>query len=131
RVAAMPGVRAQLLGLQRKLGQGCPRGAVLEGRDIGTVVFPGADVKFFFVASARERARRRVKDLENAGQTADLDEVQQSIERRDRLDSRRATAPLRRADDALIVDTDRKTEDEVVDHLVTIIRRTQATATRG
>ena len=122
RIAAMAGVRLGLLDMQRRLGRACRNGAVLEGRDIGTVVFPDADVKIFLTASSTERARRRVKDLEAAGQPADFDEVRSSIEQRDKLDSERATAPLKKADDAILVDTDGKTRDEVVERLVTLIR---------
>ena len=122
RIAAMRGVRSQLLGLQRKLGLSCDKGAVLEGRDIGTVVFPEADVKIFLTASASERARRRVKDLSQAGTTADLEEVLAAIEARDRRDSEREAAPLRQAADAIRLDTDGKTEDQVVDELVALIR---------
>ena len=122
RFAAMAGVRSGLLAMQRRLGWGCAEGAVLEGRDIGTVVFPEADIKIFLTASPEERARRRVKDLVSAGRVAHEHEVLASIRQRDRMDSERATAPLRQAEDAVRVDTDGKSEDEVVDELVTLIR---------
>ncbi|MEL7367414.1 MAG: (d)CMP kinase [Myxococcota bacterium] len=130
RVAAMPGVRAQLLDLQRKLGQACDKGAVLEGRDIGTVVFPKADAKFFLTASARERARRRVMDLKAAGETADVEEVLAAIERRDAIDSARETAPLRRPEDAMVIDTDHRTEEEVVAYLTGLIQERLARSDR-
>ena len=121
-VSAMAGVRRGLLDLQRRLGLACPQGAVLEGRDIGTVVFPNADVKVFLTASDEERARRRVKDLEAAGQAADYTDVLCAIRQRDRLDSERATAPLRRAADAMLVNSDGKSEDEVVGELADLVR---------
>ena len=113
RISAVPGVRAALLGLQRRLG--CVGRAILEGRDIGTVIFPDAEVKFFLTASVEERAKRRLIELEAAGADAPpFDEVKRQIEERDRGDSTRAVAPLRRADDAIEIDTSRLTLDEVV-----------------
>lgn len=115
-VSSIPGVRAALLGLQRRLG--CQGRAILEGRDIGTVVFPDADVKFFLTASAETRARRRMKDLEAAGGVLPtLAELQSQIEARDRADSDRDVAPLRQAEDAILVDTTQQSLDEVVDFL--------------
>jgi len=93
-VSAVPAVRAALLGLQRRMG--CVGRAILEGRDIGTVIFPDADVKFFLTASVQERAKRRLAELEAAGADApSFEEVRQQIEGRDRGDSTRAVAPLR------------------------------------
>ena len=126
RISAMPGVRAGLLEMQRRLGQACTRGAILEGRDIGTVVFPNADVKIFLTASAEERARRRQKDLAAEGQAAVYEDVLASIRQRDRMDSERDVAPLRQADDAIAVHTDGKSEDEVVTELVALIRSRRA-----
>ena len=113
RVSANPAVRASLLGLQRRLG--CQGKAILEGRDIGTVVFPDADVKFFLTASVEERAKRRLIELEASGADApSFEELKRQISERDRGDSTRAVAPLRRAADAIEVDTTRLTLDEVV-----------------
>jgi cytidylate kinase len=113
RVSASPAVRASLLGLQRRLGsQGR---AILEGRDIGTVVFPDADVKFFLTASVEERAKRRLVELEAAGADApSFEELKRQISERDQSDSTRAVAPLKRAQEAIEVDTTRLTLDEVV-----------------
>jgi cytidylate kinase len=112
RVSALPEVRAALLDLQRRLG--AAGGVVVEGRDIGTVVFPTAEAKFFLTASETERARRRTAELLAAGRPADPAEVLADIQARDLRDSTRAVAPLRLADDALEVDSGGMTPDEVV-----------------
>lgn len=113
RVSAHPAVRASLLGLQRRLG--CQGKAILEGRDIGTVVFPDADVKFFLTASVEERAKRRLIELEASGADApSFEELKRQIAERDHGDSTRAVAPLKRAPDAIEVDTTDLTLDEVV-----------------
>lgn len=113
RVSAIPDVRAALLGLQRRMG--CVGKSILEGRDIGTVVFPDADVKFFLTASVDERARRRLAELEAAGKDApSFEEVKHQIAERDQNDASRAVAPLKKADDAVELDTSRMTLDEVV-----------------
>ena len=116
-VASIPGVRAALLGLQRRLG--CQGQAILEGRDIGTVVFPDADVKFFLTASVEERARRRLAELQRmGGEAPSFDELKAQIESRDAADSQREVAPLRKAEDAILVDTTVMTLDQVVEFLV-------------
>ncbi len=102
-VASVPGVRAALLAFQR--GFAGEKGAVLDGRDIGTVVFPEADLKLFVIASPEARARRRWLELRDRGMTADLAEVERDIRARDRQDAARAIAPLRPADDAMTIDT--------------------------
>ncbi len=113
-VSSIPQVRASLLGLQRRLG--CQGKSILEGRDIGTVVFPDADVKFFLNASVDERAKRRLIELEAAGSDApSFEEVRSQIEARDRIDSTRAVAPLKKASDSIEVDTSQMTLDQVVD----------------
>src|SRR3989442_5324406 len=104
-VSARPVVRQKLLGLQRQLGRSAPRGAVLEGRDIGTVVFPDADVKFFLTASDEARAQRRHAELAEKGLSVPLPEVLADQRRRDKDDTERAIAPLRAAADAVVVDT--------------------------
>ena len=104
-VSARPVVRQKLLQLQRDLGRAAPRGAVLEGRDIGTVVFPDADVKFFLTASDEARAQRRHAELNEKGLSVPLPEVLTDQRRRDKDDTERAIAPLRAAADAVIVDT--------------------------
>lgn len=125
-ISQRPAVRAALLAVQRRLaGSG---GAVLEGRDIGTVVFPEAEVKVFLVASASERARRRHLERQRHGHKGSLVEVLAEQEARDRLDSTRAHAPLRRADDALQIDSTGKTTCEVV---ATIVARVRQRAAEG
>jgi len=102
-VASVPGVRAALLDFQR--GFGAAQGAVLDGRDIGTVVFPNADLKLFIVASPEARAHRRWLELHGRGVDADPAEVERDIRARDAQDAARAIAPLRPADDAVEIDT--------------------------
>lgn len=102
-VAAIPAVRAALLDFQRGFGR--ERGAVLDGRDIGTVVFPEAAVKLFVTASAEERARRRFLELQGRGLAADPAQVAADLQARDAQDSRRAVAPLKPAPEAVLIDT--------------------------
>ncbi len=119
KVSARPVVRAGLLDLQRRLALAPEnRGAVLEGREIGTVVFPDADVKLFLTATPEERARRRHVELKAKGDLSTYEEVLQDQIRRDRDDAERAVAPLRPADDAIVVDTSAISLDEVVGALV-------------
>ncbi len=119
KVSARPVVRAGLLDLQRRLALAPGNaGAVLEGRDIGTVVFPDADAKFFLTASPEERARRRHAELRAKGDPSTLAEVLADQLRRDRDDSERAVAPLRPALDAIVVDTSEVPLDDVVERLV-------------
>jgi cytidylate kinase len=120
RVSAYPGVRRALLGIQRDLGR--DGGVVLEGRDIGTVVFPDAEVKLFLTASAEERARRRVGDLQNRGIAADYDELLAQIRSRDEADSTRAIAPLRPAEDAVMLDSTSLDLESVVGHVLELVR---------
>lgn len=111
KVSALPVVRRRMLELQRALGR---RGSlVAEGRDIGTVVFPEADVKIFLDASLRERARRRYEELKAAGRAVDFDDTLREMEERDRRDSDRDLAPLCKADDALLIDSSISSADEV------------------
>ncbi len=112
RVSAIPGVREALVAQQRRLGDG---GVVMAGRDIGTVVFPNADRKFFLTASLEEKVRRRASQYERRGERVDEEAMRREVEARDRVDSMRAVAPLRPAPDAIIVDTDSRGIDEVVD----------------
>ena len=119
-VSAVPAVRERLVRLQRQLAAG-ESSVVVEGRDIGTVVLPDADVKFFLTASAQTRARRRNDQNITAGLGDDYDAVLADVKRRDHLDSTRAVSPLRAADDAIIVDTSDMTESEVVRHLVEVV----------
>ena len=114
-VSARPVVREKLLGLQRQLGLEAPRGAVLEGRDIGTVVFPDAQVKFFLTASDEARAQRRYSELAEKGLHVPLEDVLADQRRRDKDDTERAIAPLRPAADAIVIDTTGLDLAEVVD----------------
>jgi cytidylate kinase len=121
-VSAVPAVRARLVGLQRELAAG-PGSVVVEGRDIGTVVLPDADLKIFLTASAEERARRRNDQNVANGLPDDYETVLADVRRRDHLDSTRAVSPLRAADDAVQVDTSAMTEPEVVAALTDLVAR--------
>ncbi len=113
RISAFPEVRAALLGLQRRLG--CRQHSILEGRDIGTVIFPDADLKVFLTASVMERAKRRHKELQESGKkTHSLGEIKKQIKQRDHNDSTRAHAPLKKAKDALLINTSKMTLNQVV-----------------
>ena len=124
-VSAYTGVRAALLDIQRALGR--DGGVVLEGRDIGTVVFPDAEVKLFLTASAEERARRRVQDLQNRGMTADQNQILSQIRSRDKADSTRPIAPLRPAEDAVILDSTSIELEAVVEHVLELVRSCNST----
>jgi cytidylate kinase len=121
KVSAIPAVRRALLALQRTMGgQG---NAILEGRDIGTVIFPDADVKFFLTASIAERAKRRLAELEASGADApSYEEVQRQITARDLGDMTRAVAPLRQAMDAIVLDTSNLTLDQAVEWMEKKVR---------
>jgi cytidylate kinase len=113
-------VRAVLVERQREMGQG---GAiVMEGRDIGTVVFPGADVKVYLDASPEERARRRATDPAHSGGPAQLSDVRQALTARDERDRTRASSPLYAAPDAAVIDTTGRTIDEVVGEVMALIQ---------
>lgn len=117
-VSAIAGVRKRMVEIQRKMGEA--GGVVMEGRDIGTVVFPNADVKVFLTASAAERARRRTEQLRQQGVEADVDQIAAEIKERDLRDSTRRHAPLKQAADAVLVDTDSMSVEQVVDAIVAI-----------
>ena len=121
-VARHPAVRGALLELQRSLGRN-GAGSVLEGRDIGTVVFPDADVKAFVTASPKERARRRLAELNAKGDTAVFDQVLADIIARDKQDAERPVAPLKPAENAVVVDTTGKSLGEVTDEILALIAR--------
>jgi cytidylate kinase len=123
-ISAIPGVRSALVASQRRLGEG---GVVMAGRDIGTVVFPNADVKFFLVASLDEKVRRRAAQYERRGERVDEQAMRKEVEERDRVDMQRAVAPLRPAPDAVVIDTDHLGVDQVVDRILKhIAERSQA-----
>ena len=115
RISAIPGVREALVAQQRRLGQ---NGVVMAGRDIGTVVFPNADYKFFLTASLDEKVRRRAAQYERRGERVDPGVMRREVEERDRVDTQRAVAPLHPARDAIVIDTDNLDIDEVVDLIV-------------
>ena len=127
-VSAIPAVRKRLVDLQRKMAS--DGGIVMEGRDIGTVVFPNAEVKIFLTASAEERARRRVEQMRAMGMEADVEKVALEMRERDLRDSSRATAPLVKAADAVLVDTDGLTIEQVIDKIVSIHDKQQAASSR-
>ncbi len=109
-VATLPFVRRKLVEEQQKMGEG--GGIVMDGRDIGTVVFPNADLKIFVTASAEVRAERRYKELKEKGEAADYDEILENVKQRDYIDTHRETSPLKKADDALELDNSHMTIDE-------------------
>lgn len=109
-IAALPFVREKLVEQQQAMGN--EKGIVMDGRDIGTVVFPNAELKIFVTASAEIRAQRRFKELETKGMPADFDEILQNVEQRDYIDTHRETSPLRQADDALVLDNSHLTITE-------------------
>ena len=119
-VSAIPAVRAFLLERQRDMAR--EHDVIMDGRDIGTVVLPGADVKIFLTASPEDRARRRFDELRKRGQEADYDTVLRDIILRDEHDTRRSAAPLRQAKDALLVDTTGNSLDESLDVLLETIK---------
>ncbi|MHB8919294.1 MAG: (d)CMP kinase [Desulfocucumaceae bacterium] len=119
RVASVRAVREVLAAAQSAMAAG--GGVVMEGRDIGTVVIPGADFKFFIVASGRERARRRSLELENMGFTVDLNKMTAEIEARDYADSTREVNPLRPAADAQVIDCTAMTAGEVIELIINIV----------
>ena len=119
-VSAIPEVRAFLMDMQRSMAE--KYSVVMDGRDIGTVVLPDADVKVFLTASAEERARRRWLELQDRGSEASFEEVLRDIEYRDRQDSSRAAAPLKAAEDAVRIDTSKLSFDESVEAVAALIR---------
>jgi CMP/dCMP kinase len=126
-VSAYPGVRAALTAQQQRIGR---RGqVVMVGRDIGTVVLPGADLKIYLDASAEERARRRWLEKQARSEPADLDEILAAVRRRDQIDSSRAVAPLKPADDAVIIDSDRMSIEEVYDSIMQLVNERAVTST--
>jgi cytidylate kinase len=120
KVSALPAVRAALVDLQRRAAH--PPGIVADGRDIGTVIFPEAELKVFLDADPGERAKRRTNELIEGGKSANLAEVRREMEERDSRDRNRDVAPLRPADDAVIVDSTAMGIDEVVSLIVNEIR---------
>ncbi|HET7338371.1 MAG TPA: (d)CMP kinase [Candidatus Dormibacteraeota bacterium] len=118
-ISATAGVRRALVEQQRHMARS---GVVMAGRDIGTVVFPNADHKFFLIASLDEKVRRRAVQYERRGERVDEAAMRKEVELRDRIDSERPVAPLRPADDAVIIDTDHLDLDQVVDRIVDAVK---------
>ncbi len=119
-VSAYRGVRSALTRQQRRIGQ---RGdVVMVGRDIGTVVLPNADLKIYLDASAEERARRRYLEIQARGGQADYEEILRKVRERDRIDSTRDVAPLKAAEDAIVVDSDKLTADEVFEQVLALVK---------
>ena len=126
-IAACPAVREAMLYLQRRMGE--KGGVVLEGRDIGTVVFPSADVKFFLSATAAERGQRRYEELLAKGVAVDLQQTIEEVEARDAADTARTLAPLMQADDAIIVDSTHLSIEEVLQKMLLVIAEKEAELT--
>ncbi len=115
-IAKIKDVREVMLGIQRRLGKST--NAVLDGRDIGTVVFPDADKKFYIDADFAERVERRYKELRGLGQDVDMADVESDLRNRDNIDSTRDIAPLKRAEDAIYIDTTNMTIEEAVNRIL-------------
>jgi len=120
-VSAIPQIREKMVMIQRSIAEGSD--CVLEGRDIGTVVFPDADYKFFLVADIEIRAKRRLIELEKIGEISSLNELKSDIQSRDRLDSSRDMSPLLQAEDAIIIDTGILTIDEQIERIIEIVNK--------
>ena len=120
-VSAIPEVREKMVKIQRQIAG--KKDCVLEGRDIGTVVFPDAEYKFFLVADTEIRAKRRLLDLERIGETSTLAELMDDIERRDAVDSSREHSPLLQAEDAIPIDTSHLTINEQINKIVNLINQ--------
>jgi cytidylate kinase len=119
-IAKQPEVRTFLVNLQRKMGE--EKGVVMDGRDIGTVVFPEAELKIFMTASEEIRAQRRFKELQAKGEKVSFEEVLANIKHRDHVDTTRKESPLRKADDAITIDNTHLTIEEQVDKILSILK---------
>ncbi|MFG6427679.1 MAG: (d)CMP kinase [Muribaculaceae bacterium] len=115
-VAAIPEVRSRLTAMQQSFGK--DKGIVMDGRDIGTTVFPNAELKIFVCASAEERARRRLKEMTEKGEKVSFDEVYKNVVERDHIDTTRAVSPLKKASDAIELDNGNMTRDEQMEWLL-------------
>lgn len=115
KISALKPVREKLSAIQKKLGEA--KGVVMDGRDIGTAIFPTAELKIYMMASARERARRRYAELKSKNADISLDALEVEIKQRDEEDMNRAVSPLRKADDAVVLDTSSLTIEEQVEHI--------------
>lgn len=119
-IARVPGVRHQMVRMQREIGR--RRGAVLEGRDITTVVFPDARYKFYLDADPDERARRRHKEFVESGNDIGLDEIKKDVTARDESDMKRSVGPLKKSPDAIVIDTTKLTIEQVVERILGYMR---------
>lgn len=122
-VSSIPEVRAKLVAMQQEMGR--QKGIVMDGRDIGTVVFPEAELKLFMTADPRVRAERRYKELIAKGEDVSLAEIEENIRDRDRQDETRAVSPLRRADDAILLDNSHMTVDQQMEWIMDKLQRLQ------
>ncbi|MDO4763257.1 MAG: (d)CMP kinase [Flavobacteriaceae bacterium] len=120
-IAKQPEVRELLVNLQRKIGE--KNGVVMDGRDIGTVVFPNADYKFFLTASIEERTKRRTLELQSLGMEVDFEEVKQNLIERDKVDSEREISPLKKADDAILIDNTYLDKEETIALILSYIQK--------
>ena len=118
-VAAIREVREKMVDLQRKFSES--KNVILDGRDIGTVVFPNADLKIFLVADAKERAKRRYRELIEKGENVEIEEIYENILKRDKIDSTRKESPLKKAKDAVEVDTTSKSIEEVKNEILRMV----------
>ena len=120
-IAKQPEVRERLVVLQRDIAE--KQGVIMDGRDIGTVVLPNADYKFFLTASADERARRRFLELQSLGIETTIEEVKQNLIERDRIDSEREISPLKQAEDAILIDNTNLNKEETIDLILSYIKK--------
>ena len=120
-IATIPAVRLKLVDLQRDMAKKCS--VIMDGRDIGTYVLPDADVKIYLTASIEERAKRRFLEMQEKGMECDMETLREDIRKRDEQDSGRAFAPLRRAEDAIFLDSSDMTFDEVVATMIGYIQK--------
>ena len=120
-IAKQPEVRECLVVLQRNIAE--KQGVIMDGRDIGTVVLPDADYKFFLTASADERARRRFLELQSLGIETTIEEVKQNLIERDRIDSEREISPLKQAEDAILIDNTNLNKEETIDLILSYIKK--------
>ena len=118
-VAKQPEVRTYLVNLQRKMGE--QKGIVMDGRDIGTTVFPNAELKIFMTASEQVRAERRYKELQDKGDNSSFEEVLANIQHRDHIDTTRKESPLRKADDAIVIDNTHLTIEQQVEEILALV----------
>ena len=123
KVAALESVRKKLVAIQRNLAK--DKNVIMDGRDIGTFVVPNAQVKIFLTASVDIRAKRRLKEMVEKGEKGVFEEIKEQIIKRDERDINRKISPLKKADDAILLDTSNYSEEEVIEHVIALIKRRQ------